>query len=64
MIYRKLCSSNPTDVHTQEKRFDITESTSLQEFADFLKKDSRTAQYDQDTAAVLFDKVMLFSLVA
>lgn len=40
-----------------EKRFDISESTSLQEFADFLKKDSRTAQYDQDTIAVLFEKL-------
>ncbi|CCX34295.1 Similar to Pre-mRNA-processing protein prp40; acc. no. O14176 [Pyronema omphalodes CBS 100304] len=40
-----------------EKRFDITESTSFQEFTDFLKKDSRTAQFDQDTATLLFEKL-------
>ncbi|KAF8534558.1 hypothetical protein BDD12DRAFT_756050 [Trichophaea hybrida] len=40
-----------------EKRFDITESTSFQEFIDFLKKDSRTTQYDQDTATLLFEKL-------
>lgn len=41
----------------QDHRFTIHESTSFQEFSNVLKKDSRTAQYDQDTLTAIFDKM-------
>ncbi|KAI5779226.1 hypothetical protein EDC01DRAFT_621657 [Geopyxis carbonaria] len=40
-----------------EHRFTIDESTSFQDFADVLKRDSRTAQYDRDTSTLLFEKL-------
>ena len=52
-----LAFASPLADWLQEIRFDISESTSFQDFTDLLKKDSRTAQYDHDTATLLFDRV-------
>ncbi|KAF8476045.1 hypothetical protein BDZ91DRAFT_689892 [Kalaharituber pfeilii] len=41
----------------EEKRFEISHKTTFDEFAAFVRTDSRTASLDHDTLVVLFDKL-------
>lgn len=41
----------------QEKRFEIREQTTFDDFESVLKSDPRTAQYDRETTTALFDKL-------
>ncbi|PUU80052.1 hypothetical protein B9Z19DRAFT_1022086 [Tuber borchii] len=40
-----------------EKRFEIREQTTLEEFSNLLQSDSRTSQYDRETVSALFDRL-------